>query len=275
MKLLVTDIDETLSRGESPSPEVERACERLRNSGWSLMVATGRILATSLSHIRGIGSSLPAIVYNGGRVMDPETREALMETALDPAIAAEAVEAAWNSPAELQIVGDERAFCRSSDLMTKNFFEASGVPVDASMKSPAAPQRVYRVIFYGPPRVITDLGDDLSARFSGRAEVVQAGDRFLDVLPPGVSKGAALASWIETLDRKPSLVVAAGDHHNDLELLASAHIAAAPEDAAEEVLKTTRVIMPPADRHGFSAFADWLLEWEKAPRKISSPVVLS
>ncbi|MGI6253139.1 MAG: HAD hydrolase family protein, partial [Aminivibrio sp.] len=85
----------------------------------------------------------------------------------------------------------------------------------------------------------------------------------------------ALASWIETLDRKPSLVVAAGDHHNDLELLASAHIAAAPEDAAEEVLKTARVIMPPADRHGFSAFADWLLEWEKAPCEIDSPVVLS
>ncbi len=44
MKLLVTDIDETLSRGESVSPEVERACARLRENGWSLMVATEEFL---------------------------------------------------------------------------------------------------------------------------------------------------------------------------------------------------------------------------------------
>ncbi len=274
MKLLVTDIDETLSRGESPSPEVERACARLRENGWSLMVATGRILATSLSHIRGIGSSLPAIVYNGARIMDPATGRALLETTMDPGLAAEVVEAAWSCPAELQVIGDERAFCRSSDVMTKSFFEASGVPVDDSMKSPYAPSLVYRVIFHGPAEAIKSLADDLSVRFSGRAEVVQAGDRFLDVLPPGISKGAALAAWLETLDKKPSLVVAAGDHHNDMELLASAHLAAAPEDAAGEVLKIADVIMPRADSHGFSSFADWLLEWEKNPCEITAPVVL-
>lgn len=273
-KLLVTDIDETLSRGESVSPEVERACVRLRENGWSLMVATGRILATAITHIRGIGSSLPAIVYDGGRVMDPSSGRALCEIPMDPGLALEIVEAGWNHPVELQIIGDERAFCRYSDVMTRDFFAASGVPVDDTMESPSSPSRVYRVIFHGVPGCIRTLQYELKNRFSERAEVVQAGEGFLDILPRGVSKGAALASWIDTLPERPDLVVAAGDHHNDMELLAMAQISAAPEDAADDVLKIARVIMPSADRHGFAALADWLLEWEKSRYEISSPVVL-
>ncbi|MBP6331953.1 MAG: HAD family phosphatase [Aminivibrio sp.] len=273
-KLLVTDIDETLSRGESVSPEVERACVRLRENGWSLMVATGRILATAITHIRGIGSSLPAIVYDGGRVMDPSSGRALCEIPMDPGLALEIVEAGWNHPVELQIIGDERAFCRYSDVMTRDFFAASGVPVDDTMESPSSPSRVYRVIFHGVPGCIRTLQYELKKRFSERAEVVQAGEGFLDILPRGVSKGAALASWIDTLPERPDLVVAAGDHHNDMELLAMAQISAAPEDAADDVLKIARVIMPSADRHGFAALADWLLEWEKSRYEISSPVVL-
>jgi len=274
LKLLVTDIDETLSRGESVSPEVERACARLRENGWSLMVATGRILATAITHIRGIGSSLPAIVYDGGRVMDPSSGKALCETPMDPALALEIVSAGWHHPVELQIIGDEKAFCRCSDAMTRDFFAASGVPVDDSMETPFSPSRVYRVIFHGVPGCIRTLQHELKSRFSGRAEVVQAGEGFLDILPRGVSKGAALASWIGTLSERPDLVVAAGDHHNDLELLAMAHIAAAPEDAADDVLKIARVIMPSAERHGFAALADWLLEWEGSRYKIDAPVVL-
>ncbi|MBL3539576.1 HAD family hydrolase [Aminivibrio sp.] len=274
LKLLVTDIDETLSRGETVSPEVELACARLRENGWSLMVATGRILATAISHIRAIGSSLPAIVYDGGRVMDPLSGKALYETPMDPALALEIVSAGWHHPVELQIIGDERAFCRHSDVMTSDFFAASGVPVDNTMESPSSPSMVYRVIFHGVPGCIRTLQHELKSRFSGRAEVVQAGGSFLDILPAGVSKGAALASWIETLPERPELVVAAGDHHNDLELLASAHIAAVPEDAAEEVLKVAHVIMPSVARHGFAALSDWLLEWEGSRYEIASPVVL-
>ena len=48
----------------------------------------------------------------------------------------------------------------------------------------------------------------------------------------------------------------------------------AKEDAAGDVLKIARVIMPSADRHGFAALADWLLEWEGSRYEIASPVVL-
>lgn len=274
LKLLVTDIDETLSRGEMVTPEVAAACECLRKDGWSLMVATGRILATAISHIRGMGTSLPTIVYDGGRVMDPVTGKVLYEVLMEPSMALEIIRAGWEHPVELQIIGDERAFCRYSDVMTRDFFAASGVPVDNSLEKPSVPSEVFRVIFHGLPCCIRTLQHDLRRQFAGRAEIVQAGEGFLDILPPGVSKGAALSAYLKTLSEAPDVVVAAGDHYNDLELLAAAHLSVAPEDAVEDVLKMARVIMPSADKHGFAALADWLLLWEGTRDEITEPVVL-
>lgn len=53
-RILVTDIDGTLSHGEEVHPDVAAACTRLRENGWEIMVATGRILATSKNHIKAI-----------------------------------------------------------------------------------------------------------------------------------------------------------------------------------------------------------------------------
>ena len=274
MKLLVTDIDETLSRGEQLTPGVISACERLRGNGWTIMVASGRILATALPHIRGTGTDLPAILYDGGRIMDTSTGRAVSETSMDPALALEIVQAGWEHPVELQIIGDERAVCRSADAVTRGFFAEAGVPVDSSLESPSVPQEVFRVIFHGIPGSIRSLERDLKSRFAGRAEIVQAGEGFIDVLPLGVSKGAALRGWLATLPELPEIVVAAGDHHNDMEMLKEADIAVVPEDAADEVLALSDVIMPSADKDGFVFLADWLLKGDIHRDENASPVVL-
>ena len=274
MKLLVTDIDETLSRGEQLTPGVISACGRLRENGWTIMVASGRILATALPHIRGTGTDLPAILYDGGRIMDTKTGRAVSETSMDPALAREIVQAGWEHPVELQIIGDERAVCRSADIVTRGFFAEAGVPVDSSLEAPSVPREVFRVIFHGIPGSIRSLERDLKSRFAGRAEIVQAGEGFLDILPLGVSKGAALRGWLSTLPELPEIVVAAGDHHNDVEMLKEADIAVVPEDAAEEVLELSDVIMPSADKDGFAFLADWLLRGELQRGETESPVVL-
>lgn len=274
MKLLVTDIDETLSRGEQLTPGVVSACERLRENGWTIMVASGRILATAQRHIRGTGTDQPAILYDGGRIMDHTTGKALFETPMDPELALEVIHAGWEHPVELQIIGDERAVCRSSDVVTRGFFADAGVPVDSSLEAPSAPAEVFRVIFHGIPGCIRSLQHDLKMRFSGRAEIVQAGEGFLDILPVGVSKGATLRRWLGMLPERPEIVVAAGDHHNDVEMLKEADVAVAPEDAAEEVLALADVIMPSADKEGFAFLAEWLLKNEFRRDETPVPVVL-
>ena len=42
MKLFVTDIDDTLSVGETVSEEVKEACARLKDNGWDIMKKSSR-----------------------------------------------------------------------------------------------------------------------------------------------------------------------------------------------------------------------------------------
>ena len=103
---------------------------------------------------------------------------------------------------------------------------------------------------------------------------MQAGSGFLDVLPLGVSKGTALRAWLSMLPERPEIIVAAGDHHNDLEMLAAADLAVVPEDGAEDVLRAADIIMPSPDRHGFAALAALLLREDLPGSNTTRPVVL-
>ncbi|MFA7621826.1 MAG: HAD family hydrolase [Aminobacteriaceae bacterium] len=266
MKLLVTDIDETLSRGNDIPPAVISACASLYENGWSIMVATGRMLASSMHHIRKTGTTLPAIVYNGARVMDHSSRKAVFETCMDPELAHEVLRAGWDCPVELQIVGDERALCRENDHITGSYLTGSGISVNTSCEAPFIPDEVFRVLFYGDMEYILPLEQMMKDRFADRAEIVQAGEGYLDVLPLGVSKGAALRRWLDTLTGPPEIVVAVGDHHNDMEMLREADLAAAPCDATIEVLSIADIVMPSADESGFAHLAEWLLEVDGAGR---------
>ncbi|HCL79617.1 MAG TPA: haloacid dehalogenase [Synergistaceae bacterium] len=272
-KLLVTDIDKTLSRGETVAPEVCEACSRLRRGGWDIMVATGRVLTTARPHILAVGSEMPAIVYDGARVMDVATAAPLFETSMSPGLVLDVLEATWNARVELQVMGDEAAFCRVQDVTTRAFFSSADLPVQDALESPRALEGIFRVIFFGQPEIVRDLSAELSARFAGRAEVVLSGDRFLDVLPAGVSKGAALMRFLKGLPERPDILVAAGDHHNDLALFEAADVVAAPEDAAEEIVGRADIIMPSVARHGFALLADYLLQGDVIGRPFK-PVVL-
>jgi len=54
-KWIVLDLDGTVIYDDRVPRDVARSAELLKSSGWSLIVATGRILAGALRHIRSLG----------------------------------------------------------------------------------------------------------------------------------------------------------------------------------------------------------------------------
>jgi hypothetical protein len=50
---------------------------------------------------------------------------------------------------------------------------------------------------------------------------------YLEILPPGVSKGTALQAMIETLGVPASATIAVGDNWNDLEMIEAAGLGVA------------------------------------------------
>jgi Cof subfamily protein (haloacid dehalogenase superfamily) len=257
VKLLVTDIDETLSVGETVSAEVQDACARLRRNGWDIMIATGRIFGAARNHMKAASVSQPSIFYDGGRLMSTDGKE-LHSTLLSPSLAEEILNFLWPLPLELQIAGDESVCCRESDRETIRFYRQSGVPV-RYVSAPAADGPVYRIGLWLSPEKLPIVVQQLKDRFGDRAEVSRGGEQFADILPKGVSKGAALERFVASLPERPEVIAAAGDSENDLTMLRFADIAAVPRGAAPALLSLADVIIPPAHENGLSALAESLL----------------
>ena len=256
MKLFITDIDDTLSIGEAVADEVREACSRLRSAGWEIMVATGRTYSTARGHMEAIGVTRPSILYNGGRIVDPGGRP-LYSRLMEENLANRILEYVWTLPLELQVSGDERISCRETDTQTRSFFANLG-PIRL-VTEPVVTEPVFRICLWMESRLMPEVEKDLRERFGREAEICPGGPQFMDIQPLGVSKGSALDRLLAELPTRPEVIVAAGDHCNDRELLRRADVAASPSNAHEALLREADLIIPPVSEHGIRTLIDHIL----------------
>jgi Cof subfamily protein (haloacid dehalogenase superfamily) len=259
----VTDIDETLSVGETVSAEVRDACARLRRGGWDIMIATGRMFGAARKHLEAASASQPSIFYDGCRFMGLDGAE-LHATLLPPSLAREILDFLWPLPLEIQIAGDEAVYCREDDRETIRFYRQTQVPF-RFVSAPFAGEPIYRIGLWLAPERLPAVVEQLKDAFGGRAEISAGGTEFVDILPKGVSKGAVLERFVAALPERPEVIVAAGDNENDRTMLRFADVAAVPRNAAPALLPLADFVMPTALEHGLSALAGYLLSPEFAP----------
>ena len=82
---------------------------------------------------------------------------------------------------------------------------------------------------------LLEVKEWLDARLAGLGRTVFSEETYLEILPLGVSKGAALSVLLEMEGISPEEVVAIGDAPNDREMLELAGIGVAVANAAQEV----------------------------------------
>jgi len=258
-KWIVLDLDGTVIYDDRVPRDVARSAELLKSSGWSLIVATGRILAGALRHIRSLGALWPAIVYDGARVMDPKSGAVYFERRMPADVAREVLRLGFDFPLEVQVYGDEAVRCRPSDLLSIAYFKSLDVKLEPVLLSSDIKDDVFRILYFGKPALVAKLKGMLEGSLSGKVNITLAGDDFLDVLPLGTSKGSALAELKKLSGLNNVYVVGVGDHMNDLEMLGICDFKVAPEDAVSDILEMADLVIPPASRKGFCALADFLL----------------
>ena len=118
---------------------------------------------------------------------------------------------------------------------------------------------VFRICLWMESRLMPEVEKDLRERFGREAEICPGGPQFMDIQPLGVSKGSALDRLLAELPTRPEVIVAAGDHCNDRELLRRADVAASPSNAHEALLREADLIIPPVSEHGIRALIDHIL----------------
>ena len=90
------------------------------------------------------------------------------------------------------------------------------------------------------PATVTTLRERLKGT---GATILDHGERWCEILPPGVCKGSGVERLLDSLDVLPSEVLACGDAENDVEMLRLAGVGAAMANAQPDAISAADVVV--------------------------------
>ncbi len=238
-RLIAADVDGTLvdDRRQIP-PAVREALAEARAAGCRLTLATGRMYASVLPFAEAVRTDAPLILYNGAALVERGSRRVTFRRCLSLADARLALTLLRRFPLHVNLyVGEdlyiERVTPAATESMVKDGVTAQAVgdlvaflredPVKLLCIGEPADLEAFRLAF---------LEERARRGLPGQTpHLVRSEPTYLEVLPPGVNKGVALAELARQLAIPLEAVVAFGDNLNDAEMLEVAGLGVAVGNA--------------------------------------------
>jgi hypothetical protein len=252
-RLVVIDLDGTArSRRLGITPGVRDAIASAQARGVRVCVATGRMWRSAEPWVRALGVDPPAILYNGGQILEFETKRTLYERRL-PAATARAALAIVRLDPDVQphLYADDRVLVERPHPLTEAYAADDGltaevVPSFEPFLSAADP---YKLLIIGSEGRVGSLQQAVRDA-ALPVHAVQSEPVYLEILPPGVSKGEALQAMLEALALTAAETIAIGDNWNDVEMIEAAGLGVAMGHAPEGVRARADVVCGTAEEEG-------------------------
>lgn len=238
-RLAVADVDGTLvERGGDVPPEAREAIRRFREAGGIFVLATGRPLPGVLHYLEDLELPDPAIILNGAQVYDRKQGQVIYHRSLSREVTLRAVELCRQFDLEPFLYYDGQVYVRGPGSRVSHYERKDRLscqPVgDLRTLALGREEGAAKILFIGPVEEGFALGESLR-REGFSIHVVQSDADFVEILPPGTSKGVALRWLRERLGIPREEVMAIGDQQNDRELLEEAGCGVAVANAVEEL----------------------------------------
>jgi Cof subfamily protein (haloacid dehalogenase superfamily) len=238
VKLIALDIDGTLLDSRWTLPEANRAAiAEATRRGIEVALVTGRRYDFAMPIALQIGAPLTMIVSNGALIRTEDGKTHLRHL-LPRQTAARVLEitkpwrdgcgVVFDRPRENQVILEIFATddpIRSAYYARNKEFLGQAVPLESCLT-----EDPLQVMLSGKVASMRDAEEVLRSAqaaegFGVAATVYESRDfAMIDVIHPRCSKGAALAEWATLRGLAREEVMAIGDNHNDLEMLAFAGI---------------------------------------------------
>ena len=254
IKLIATDMDGTLLTTDKRMPEEFGATVRaLKQKGVSFCVASGRQYASLRRDMPDLVPDLVFIAENGALIVENDRR-----LFIDPLAACDLPEIVR---AARGLEGVYPIICRAGEALmdakaapdfiggAQMFYQNTRV-VENLEDICAAFDDVCKVAFYDEGDAATHELPVLKQRLGGRHAVILSGEKWVDIMRPGVSKGRAMRMLQQIKGLTPDNCMAFGDYLNDLELLESVTESYAMANALEEIKRASKYIAPGNDENG-------------------------
>lgn len=267
VELVVTDLDGTLwDAAGVVHPRTLDAVATLRRQGIHLLAATGRRRRSAHEVLARHDLTPPAVLLDGAVGHDPIDGATFFAHAFTPAEAATVLRlfretglspCVYVDRPDADVVVDGRVSTHPRHLEAIGPWAVPGHPEQAVATEP--------VLAFGvagrDPAVLNPLARRIEATGAAHATAsrdVLFGGVTLMVRPLGCSKWVGTMAYCRRHGLDPDRVLAVGDGHNDVELLANAAVACVPADAAPEALAVADVVLPPTSEGGWADILEQL-----------------
>lgn len=234
-RLVALDVDGTLlDPSHNLSPRTRAAVQSAQSRGAIICLATGKLLASVQPLLRDLGIGGLHITCNGAALMDAITGEPKAMWALTLSQSDLALTAIRELAPEMPIAWyttDAIYTDAGWGLLDETLAAYHEPPVRHVARLSHTLLPPLKFLMTGDHARLLTLRDALRERIGGSLTVVRTTSDFVEVMAPGVSKGAALHELAAQLGVAREEIVAIGDGENDIPLLEAAGLGIAMGNA--------------------------------------------
>ncbi len=238
IKMFVSDIDGTMMQhGGIIDEEDVQALRKLAEEGVILCFASGRLDNEIAALMKDIGTNFHRISVNGVFVYTHDD-EQLLNASFEPDILPELI-AISNDEKFIRYISDEHDYY--IEKKSPFILELEEKAKLHSVEEPELLDKIGKTIFPhkisigGNEDALVELQQKIEDRFAGKVSTFISAKECLDIMPAGVSKGAAISVLLEQHGVRADEMACIGDSYNDIPMFQLTPHSFAMQDADEEV----------------------------------------
>lgn len=257
MKIFATDIDDTfLIHGKIPSEKSEEAIKMLYKNGYNVVAVSGRV-ASSIRNVMDNLDIKPYIIgTNGAIILDPKDN-IVYKNPLKKSTIKQLINIARKHNLDFQMYSENTYYSNRIDTSKiKHMHLGEGkycvdLVISRHIEDYVLKEdvNIYKFFMYISYEDNEDLYNELKSLKD--IYIVLSGDKSLDIMSKGVSKGNALKKLANILEVDRENTVAIGDHENDIEMIQFAGNGIAMGNAIETLKDVADYTTESVENDGF------------------------
>lgn len=240
-KILFTDLDDTLlNRQKEITPENRRAIRQAVRRGHRVVLCSGRPLMGVLPQIQALGRELDlsqpgcyAIAYNGGVLYDCSREQVIYKEILPISYVRYIFQKARQYDLFCQTYSDTHLLAPHPSPALDLYLAGSEMPckIVPSLPDDLKEEPAKVLVIGEDPKRLSAYAQAIQGWAKDKISVFYSNAMYLEHVPLGVSKGAAIKRLCSYLDIPLADTIAAGDEQNDIPMLQTAQIGVAMANA--------------------------------------------
>lgn len=272
IKLIVIDLDGTLLNSQHQlSDKTAEAIQKAQAQGIQIMLATGKTRHSGEAIIKRFNLMTHGIYLQGASV-HLHDGSIHSNTTLNPELARRIITFAEDRGFDVAAYSGQRILARAvtpAAAELHNLYHEPMPEAVGALQNILGSTPINKLLLIKPndPRRIRALRWQLSMQIDPKqARMTQALPDMLEILPPNISKGAALRPLLKELGIRPEEVMAVGDAENDLEMIQLVGIGVAMGNAIDTLKGAADYVVASNDEDGVAeAIERFALKKEETP----------